>query len=49
MAELLKTLEPLEEKVVRLYFGLGCQRGHSVSEIVDEFGVSRQVIGELLR
>ena len=48
LAGLLRTLDALQEKVVRLYFGLGCQRGHSVSEIAGEFGVSQQVIEELL-
>ena len=33
VAGLLKTLNPTQEKVVRLYFGLGCQRSHSASEI----------------
>ena len=49
LAELLKkTLSPLEEKVVRLYFGLGCQRSHSASEIAEEFHVSPQSIAEIL-
>ena len=45
---LLKTLNPTQEKVVRLYFGLGCQRSHSASEIAREFHVSTQVIGGVL-
>src|SRR5258708_6551517 len=36
VAGLLKTLNPTQEKVVRLYFGLGCQRSHSASEIARE-------------
>jgi DNA-directed RNA polymerase sigma subunit (sigma70/sigma32) len=48
VAGLLRILDPVEEKIVRLYFGLGCQRGHAVSEIAAEFGVSRPVTEELL-
>ena len=48
VAGLLKTLNPTQEKVVRLYFGLGCQRSHSASEIAREFHVSTQVIGGVL-
>ena len=48
VAGLLKTLQPRQEKVVRLYFGLGCQRSHSASEIAREFHVSRQVIAGVL-
>ena len=48
IAELLKTLSPLQEKVVRLYFGLGCQRSHSASEIAEEFHVSPQRSGAIL-
>jgi hypothetical protein len=44
VSELLQILRPLQEKVVRLYFGLGCQRSHSASEIAREFHVSAQVI-----
>ena len=42
------TLSPIQEKVVRLYFGLGCQRSHSACEIAQEFQVSPQTIGDLL-
>ena len=48
LADLLKTLSPLQEKVVRLYFGLGCQRPHSAAEMAQEFHVSPQVIGGIL-
>jgi len=44
----LRSLEPIQEKVVRLYFGLGCQRSHSASEIAQEFRVSSQVIAGIL-
>ena len=48
VADLLKTLSPIQEKVVRLYFGLGCQRSHAAGEIDQEFQVSPQTIGGLL-
>jgi len=48
LSDLLKTLSPIQEKVVRLYFGLGCQRSHSACEIAQEFQVSPQTIGGLL-
>src|ERR1700688_1512705 len=37
-------LSPLQEKVLRLYFGLGCSRSFSATEIAREFEVSRQMI-----
>ena len=43
-----KTLSPLQEKVIRLYLGLGCQRSHSASEIAREFHVSSQVISGII-
>ena len=48
VADLLKTLSPIQEKVVRLYFGLGCQRSHSACEMAQEFQVSAQTIGGIL-
>src|SRR6266567_1691008 len=48
VAELLRTLSPTQEKVVRLYFGLGCREPHSASEIAREFHVTSQVIGGIL-
>ena len=46
--DLLKTLSPIQEKVVRLYFGLGCQRSHSAGEIAQELEVSTQTVGGIL-
>ena len=40
----LRKLSPQQEKVIRLYFGLGCERPHSAREMAQEFGVSAQVI-----
>lgn len=45
---LLRSLSPLQEKVVRLYFGLGCERPHSAVEMALEFGISSQVISGIL-
>jgi choline dehydrogenase-like flavoprotein len=38
------TLSPRQEKVTRMYYGLGCQRPHSAPEMAQEFGVSEQVL-----
>jgi hypothetical protein len=43
---LLRGLRPQHEKVIRLYFGLGCQRPHSAQELAEEFGVSEQAIAQ---
>jgi len=32
-ANILKTLSPKEEKVIRLRFGIGCEREHTLEEI----------------
>ena len=45
---LLRGLRPLQEKVLRLYFGLGCERPHSAQEMAEEFGVSVQVIAGII-
>ena len=45
---LLRKLRPRQERVIRLYFGLGCERPHSAREMAEEFGVSVQVIAGLL-
>ena len=44
----LRKLSPQQEKVIRLYFGLGCERPHSAREMAQEFGVSAQVIAGIL-
>ena len=41
ISEILRTLHPRQEKVIRLYFELGCQRPHSASEIADAFQVRK--------
>ena len=47
-AALLRKLPAQQEKVVRLYFGLGCRRPHSAEEMAQEFGVSERAIAALL-
>ena len=49
ISELLCQLPAQQEKVIRLYFGLGCQRPHSIDEMAQEFGVSRRVIEGILK
>jgi hypothetical protein len=46
-AGLLKTLSPKEEKVLRMFFGWGCEREHTALEVAQEFDVSRDVIYRL--
>jgi len=48
ISEILRMLRPRQEKVIRLYFGLGCQRPHSALEIAEAFQVSSQVIAGIL-
>src|SRR5581483_4103667 len=49
ISELLRQLTPRQEKVIRLYFGLGCQRPYSAQEMAEEFGVSPRVIAGILQ
>jgi DNA-directed RNA polymerase sigma subunit (sigma70/sigma32) len=44
----LRGLAPMQEKVLRLYFGLGCERTHTTREMAEEWGVSAQVIAGTL-
>jgi len=48
ISEILRMLQPRQEKVIRLYFGLGCQRSHSALEIAEAFQVSSQVVAGIL-
>ena len=48
IAARLRKLTPRQEKVIRLYFGLGCQRRHSAQEVAQEFGVSVPVIAGII-
>jgi RNA polymerase primary sigma factor len=44
---ILKTLSPREEKVIRLRFGIGCEREHTLEEIGLEFEVTRERIRQI--
>ena len=46
-ASILKTLSPKEEKVIRLRFGIGCDREHALEEIGQEFDVTRERIRQI--
>jgi RNA polymerase primary sigma factor len=38
---------PKEEKVIRLRFGIGCEREHTLEEIGQEFDVTRERIRQI--
>jgi RNA polymerase primary sigma factor len=46
-ADVLKTLSPKEEKVIRMRFGIGCEREHTLEEIGQEFAVTRERIRQI--
>ena len=46
-ADVLKTLSPKEEKVIRMRFGIGCDREHTLEEIGQEFTVTRERIRQI--
>jgi len=46
-AGILKMLSPKEEKVIRLRFGIGCEREHTLDEIGQEFDVTRERIRQI--
>ncbi|HEX5226832.1 MAG TPA: sigma-70 family RNA polymerase sigma factor [Bryobacteraceae bacterium] len=46
-ADVLKTLAPGEEKIVRMRFGIGCAREHTLEEIAQEFGLTRERIRQI--
>jgi RNA polymerase primary sigma factor len=46
-AGILKILSPREEKVIRLRFGIGCEREHTLEEIGQEFDVTRERIRQI--
>lgn len=48
LSEILRRLTPQQEKLIRLYFGLGCKRSHSAAEMAEEFGVSTAIITGIL-
>src|SRR5439155_18038064 len=46
-AGLLKTLAPNEETVLRMRFGIGYDRGHTLEEIAGHFGLTRERIRQI--
>jgi RNA polymerase primary sigma factor len=46
-AGVLKTLSPGEEKVIRMRFGIGCDREYTLEEIARDFGVTRERIRQV--
>jgi len=46
-ADVLKTLSPHEEKVVRMRFGIGFDREHTLEEIAQDFGLTRERIRQI--
>src|ERR1019366_8041114 len=46
-AGILKTLSPKEEKVIRMRFGIGCERENTLEEIGQEFDVTRERIRQI--
>jgi RNA polymerase primary sigma factor len=45
--DVLKTLSPSEEKVVRMRFGIGFDREHTLEEIANDFGLTRERIRQI--
>ena len=43
----LKTLSPSEERIIRMRFGMGCDREHTLQEIAEEFGLTRERIRQI--
>ena len=46
-AEALRSLTPIEERVIRMRFGIGCEREHTLEEIADGFGLTRERIRQM--
>jgi RNA polymerase primary sigma factor len=46
-AVVLRTLSPTEEKVLRMRFGIGYDRQHTLEEIAHEFGLTRERIRQI--
>jgi RNA polymerase primary sigma factor len=46
-ADVLQTLSPSEEKVVRMRFGIGFARAHTLEEIAHDFGLTRERIRQI--
>ena len=48
-AGVLSTLSPVEEKVIRMRFGIGYEREHTLEEIAQDFSLSRERIRQIER
>jgi RNA polymerase primary sigma factor len=46
-AFVLKMLSPSEERVIRMRFGIGYDRGHTLAEIAQDFGLTRERIRQI--
>lgn len=46
-ADVLKKLSPGEEKIVRMRFGIGFNREHTLEEIAEDFGLTRERIRQI--
>jgi RNA polymerase primary sigma factor len=46
-ADVLKALSPTEEKVIRMRFGIGYEREHTLEEIAREFSLTRERIRQI--
>jgi RNA polymerase primary sigma factor len=46
-AGVLKMLSPSEERVIRMRFGIGCDREHTLEEIGQDFGLTRERIRQI--
>ena len=46
--EALQRLRPIEEKTVRLHYGIGCRRAHAVEEIAAAFGMTEERVQRIL-
>jgi RNA polymerase primary sigma factor len=46
-ADVLQTLSPSKEKVVRVRFGIGFAREHTLEEIARDFGLTRERIRQI--
>ncbi len=45
--EVLKTLAPQEQKILRMRFGIGYDREHSLGEIAQQFNLSRERVRQI--
>ena len=47
ISDVLRTLSPKEEKVIRMRFGIGFDRRHTLQEIGKEFALTRERIRQI--